>query len=55
MRNQEQMKLLLFEYKIQTVWGDGYLEGNREFSSDFTEGAVCGGTAEECSVHCAFA
>ena len=44
-----------FEYKIQTDRGDGYLEGNREFSSDFTEGAVCGGTAEECSVHCAFA
>ena len=53
--NQEQMKLLLLNTKIQTDRGDGYLEGNREFSSDFTEGAVCGGTAEECSVHCAFA
>ena len=53
--NQEQMKLLLLNTKSRLIGGDGYLEGNREFSSDFTEGAVCGGTAEECSVHCAFA
>ena len=40
--NQEQMKLLLLNTKSRLIGETEALEGNREFSSDFTEGAVCG-------------